>query len=672
MTQATPMNAVPLGNAFSKADLAHDQTVWVAIYRRVSTESQADDGFGLDDQLKIDQNYCARFANWRVFDIYTDGGVSGTATEREDLDRLLRDAEQNPIRFVIVARLDRQSREEYVGYYLDHQLAERGVTLVSATQDSNPYEISKMMRGFQRVIDAEDRRKIIANTNGGRQRAAENGYWVGGRLPFGYESTGGKRSVVKINENEAKIIRRVTELMVDEGLNLTDTVRALNAEGLLTRTGVPWTVSNLRSRVTSDAFAGVTVFRKIRGTNARRGTKTAPDGRPLLGETVQRQLPQILTPERHTALIAAIEANGIAERQSYLLSGFLHGYCGARLHGNVVQDVRRYKCSESCGERAFNAQVVEDAVWAKLASFLKDKKTLAQLAQQWIDELPNDRQRHAEHKVALTAEVERHRKTLESITLTLHDPNMDPDERDIHEASKGAAMLLYKGKKAALEQVTQILADYEEAQAEVTRMAALVKDASLRVDNMNITQKRTLLKLLKVHIKVTEQSRGDSGLPSPLEEWHRANGFLVPSDPADGTWETIEDVLRAKTQFLRFKATRDGLRPALCAILHRLRTGCRWTDVPDELTRPYGGYEACRRLQFLLWKKGLWPEIIEILGEHGLPIATPSPYPKLTMTGRFNPTVLKHSEMYLTGAGERAWSESLMLAKIMQFELEVV
>lgn len=670
-TLAKPMSALPLGNAFRKVPISLDEVVLVAIYLRVSTTGQVQDGFGLETQREINFNYVLRFPNWRVFDVYTDGGVSGTLTEREDMDRLLRDAETNPIRFVIVARLDRQSREEYVGYYLDRQLADRGVTLVSATQDSNPYEVSTLARGVQRVIDAEDRRKIIDNTNRGRQKAAEAGYWVGGRTPFGYRSTGGKRAMLVIEEREASVIKRAAELLLVEGKSLHETVAALNAEGRYTRFKKPWTAANLRARLLSDGVAGKSVFRKVSEKDGRSRAKTGPDGAPSLGDSVVRTLPEILTPQQHTALRTALRLRNVGPKQTYLLTGMIFGDCGSHYLGSSIRGKRRYDCAaSSCTDRSFDAEVVENYVWSKLAAFLKDPACMRVLAEDWIAKLPSDHERHRVHKDALAVEVEKKRKMLEGLTLQLLE-QPDHDERIILEGSKVTLMAAFKESKAALEQVTRRLETYDAARANVTRVVELVTNASLRVDAMNFIERRTLLTLLNIRVTLRDQdARRSTGPANPLETWHRQANVLIPSDPDDAAWEKILEMLHArKSRLVQYQVPRESLRLALCAMLHRLRTGCAWSDVPKELWGHYTDYQTIRGLQSRLWQKGLWPEIIMILGSEGTPIATPELLPKLRITGRFNPAILEAQESSVA-EDELSSPGTFEFANFMEFELE--
>lgn len=687
MTQATPMSVVTKPTAFVKPSI-EDNVVWVAIYLRVSTGRQATHGFGLPVQEEICRQYAGRFPEFRVFGVYTDDGASGTVTDRRDLNRLLADAEKHPIKFVIVAYLNRQSREEYVGYYLDKELGERGVTLVSATQEPDPYHINRVSRGVQRVIDAEDRRAILERTNNGRQESAEAGYWTGGPAPFGYSiiGQGKKRSTLGVNEKEAACLLRAVELIVDEGMNVTRAAAQLNAEGFRPRSAPAWTEGNLNKRLRSEAASGYSTFRKTSGeyNSGRVQTKLTKEGTAALGQTVVRKLPEIIPADRYTLLRAALEKNGRSPdpENRYLLSGYIKGRCGANYHG-ATNGARRYVCGgkggttkkAGCKDIALRADLAESAVWGKLAEFFSDRDRLKKLAQEWLDLLPGDRARHAENVVALEADIEKTRRTLEKLTQQLADPDMDADEAEIQRGSKAALMVAYKLKKNELAQAKDALEEYDALHADVTRVVDLVRDTEVRIHEMSDAEKAVLLKLLRIEVRIVGNDvRSDLGIPSPVEAWHREQDVLVPDDPDDDTWKLAEALLYERERGLRVKRVPpERVRMCLRAILHRLRTGCRWVDLPQEFVPGvYKHWSSVAGAQYAWWDSGTWRELVALLlaPGGGRELRTPRPLPPLEVTGRFNPDLLERSALQVgvSGQASRSLSKS---SKIFSFTLQV-
>ena len=60
----------------------------VAIYVRVSTTNQAEEGYSIEEQKDKLSSYC-NIKDWSVYKIYTDGGFSGSNTKRAALELLI-------------------------------------------------------------------------------------------------------------------------------------------------------------------------------------------------------------------------------------------------------------------------------------------------------------------------------------------------------------------------------------------------------------------------------------------------------------------------------------------------------------------------------------------------------------------------------------------------------
>ena len=83
----------------------------VALYVRVSTQEQANDGYSIDEQKDRLQKY-ADAMNWTVYNTYIDAGFSGANTQRPALQKMIKDIKKGLIEKVIVYKLDRLSRSQ--------------------------------------------------------------------------------------------------------------------------------------------------------------------------------------------------------------------------------------------------------------------------------------------------------------------------------------------------------------------------------------------------------------------------------------------------------------------------------------------------------------------------------------------------------------------------------
>ncbi len=89
----------------------------VAIYCRVSTIGQADDGYSIGEQQDKLQKYCD-IMGWEVAEVYTDAGFSGSSIERPAMQKMLADARQKRFNTILVYKLDRLSRNTSDSLYL--------------------------------------------------------------------------------------------------------------------------------------------------------------------------------------------------------------------------------------------------------------------------------------------------------------------------------------------------------------------------------------------------------------------------------------------------------------------------------------------------------------------------------------------------------------------------
>lgn len=81
----------------------------VAIYVRVSTTNQAEEGYSIEEQISSLRKYCEAM-NWTVFHEYVDAGFSGGKLERPEMSNLINDAKKQLFDTVLVYKLDRLSR----------------------------------------------------------------------------------------------------------------------------------------------------------------------------------------------------------------------------------------------------------------------------------------------------------------------------------------------------------------------------------------------------------------------------------------------------------------------------------------------------------------------------------------------------------------------------------
>ncbi|MDP4121019.1 MAG: recombinase family protein, partial [Bacillota bacterium] len=80
-----------------------------ALYVRVSTMEQAEEGFSIPAQIKQLQEYCKK-NNVEIFTVYADEGISGQKENRPAFQKMIKDAEKGLFNIILVHKYDRFAR----------------------------------------------------------------------------------------------------------------------------------------------------------------------------------------------------------------------------------------------------------------------------------------------------------------------------------------------------------------------------------------------------------------------------------------------------------------------------------------------------------------------------------------------------------------------------------
>lgn len=182
----------------------------LALYRRVSTDKQADEGYSLDVQYEKLHAYAKTFSQVREIRDYTDDGYSGSSLDRPGITQLIEDIRAGRITHVIVVKLDRLSRSQKDTLHLiEDVMLPANVAFISIMESFNTdTAFGRAMVGILSVFAQLERENIFERTRGGMQKRVEKGYWPGGgRTPYGYDYDPAQGILVP-NE-EAEMVRHI-------------------------------------------------------------------------------------------------------------------------------------------------------------------------------------------------------------------------------------------------------------------------------------------------------------------------------------------------------------------------------------------------------------------------------------------------------------------------------
>ena len=223
----------------------------VGLYLRVSTESQADDGNGLESQRSALLARCSK-EGWGDFAEYVDAGASGKSTEgRDEFNRMMADAKAGAIQIVMAAKLDRIARNTIDFLQTADELTKAGCRLVMLEPDIDLGTDTGRVMATMFAAFAEWERKLIAQrVMSGKVEQAKVGQFNGSPIPYGYAADW------SILEEEAEIVRRIFAEFND-GATFAGIARGLAAEGITTRSGATWQHPQVKHIVRNGVYAGL-------------------------------------------------------------------------------------------------------------------------------------------------------------------------------------------------------------------------------------------------------------------------------------------------------------------------------------------------------------------------------------------------------------------------------
>ena len=182
----------------------------IALYARVSTQEQANEGYSIDEQVERLKLYCK--AHGRTdYKVYIDAGYSGAKLDRAGLQNMISDAKAGKLDKVIVYKLDRLSRSQKDTLWLiEDAFMAHGVDFESMTERFDTgTSFGRAMVGILAVFAQLEREQIKERMKLGKQGRARSGkYYCSGRQPTGYDI---KDKALYINEYEAMQVREAFE-----------------------------------------------------------------------------------------------------------------------------------------------------------------------------------------------------------------------------------------------------------------------------------------------------------------------------------------------------------------------------------------------------------------------------------------------------------------------------
>lgn len=381
----------------------------VAIYVRVSTMHQAEQGYSIDSQL-ADCRKKAHDLGAITINEYVDKGKSGAFLDRPELQRMLNDikTEKEYYDALIIYKLDRLSRDSMGLAYIIKILQQKNIKIIStdgAQYGANPQDVLTMqimgsIAQFDNALRKERsiRGKIEKRKQGKLDKITKYGY-----------TFNDEKQNLDIKEDEAIIIRKIFKWFTEDNLSAFRISKKLNSEKIpapqpkinrkiINKDNI-WFESTIRTMLKDETYAGIRhtmiyKFEKISLNNMKK-TKRPPE------EWISVPVPSIISRETWD------KANNIMNRKStnprrtqrtWILQGLVFcEKCGQIMNikqtpkiGKIKENEEKYnfyfKCrtnilnwfgsDKKCPNRQVPIYALEDSVWETLLNIFYSKETL--------------------------------------------------------------------------------------------------------------------------------------------------------------------------------------------------------------------------------------------------------------------------------------------------------
>lgn len=316
-----------------------------ALYIRVSTDSQYEEGYSVEAQQEKLKAYC-KIKDISNYEFYIDGGWSGSNIDRPEMKRMITEITQGKISSVIVYKLDRLSRSQKdTVFLLEDVFNPNDCDFISLNENfdtTSPY--GKAMIGILSVFAQLERENIRERTRMGMYERVKSGLWMGGdSTPFGYDYD--REKGILVPNEHAEDVRQIFDLYI-QGYSITRLAKMFGLSSDRNITLILDRVTYLgKIQYNGEIFEGKheaiideQTFRKAQSERQKRSTKN------------------VIT-------------------SSYLLTGLLHcGKCGAKMRYQKWGKKLKIYCysqqssktnlikDPDCDNQKYDAEEVEEAV----------------------------------------------------------------------------------------------------------------------------------------------------------------------------------------------------------------------------------------------------------------------------------------------------------------------
>jgi site-specific DNA recombinase len=266
---------------------------------------------------------------------------------------------------VIVYSLDRLAREPYVRQMLETKIARLGgrIHYIQGDYDDSPE--GEVQKDLEATFGKWENAKRVERCLCGKRTKAQQGLFVAGRPPFGYDIEPDAFGGLAAIEEQATVVRRIFALYVDDGLSIREIARRLSDEAVPNWSGkTTWNKSSVARILKNPIYGGCGYY------NKKKRTRQNGLARRDRSEWIAYEMTPIVDEARYQAAQQRLAHNKARVRRGparfYLLSGLI----------SCTSCHRPYPAQT-------NKQTLKDGTWTERVAYRHRKRT-GHCCNRWI------------------------------------------------------------------------------------------------------------------------------------------------------------------------------------------------------------------------------------------------------------------------------------------------
>lgn len=255
-----------------------------AIYLRKSREDIETEKYGEGETLARHEKVLTTLASTRnltIGKIYREVVSGETISERKEMQKLLKDVENEKWTGVLVVEVERLARGDTAdqgrvskAFKYSHT---KIITPVKTYDPDNEFDEEYFEFGL--FMSRREYKTINRRLQRGREVSVSEGKFVGNIAPFGYDRIKLKDSKgysLSINQYEAPIVKEIFRLYTFESNTINSVAKQLNNMNLKPRISNEWTISSIKDILSNPTYIGKIVW------NRRKQKKKTKNGHLII------------------------------------------------------------------------------------------------------------------------------------------------------------------------------------------------------------------------------------------------------------------------------------------------------------------------------------------------------------------------------------------------------